>query len=110
MKRIRVENYFATNLKYLRAQKGWSGKKLASMVGLKQHTSIRLYEAGTGEPTISICLKIAKIFNITLEDLILKPQNQWKQKNSNNSDSKKSDPTRLTKITSFLEKTSSIHS
>ena len=74
MKRIRIENYFATNLNYLRTQKGWSGQKLANMIGLKQHTSIRLYENGKGEPTISTCLKIAEIFNITLQELILNPQ------------------------------------
>ena len=59
---------FADNLRVLRLEKGFTQAKLAEIVGLDQST-VSDYEAGRSEPIISVAMKLAKMFNMTVEEL-----------------------------------------
>lgn len=52
----------------LRLEKGFTQAKLAEIVGLDQST-VSDYEAGRSEPIISVAMKLAKMFNMTVEEL-----------------------------------------
>lgn len=59
---------FRDNLRVLRLEKGFTQKELAELVGIDQST-ISDYEAGRSEPIISVAMKLAKMFNMTVEEL-----------------------------------------
>lgn len=61
---------FADNLRVLRLEKGFTQAKLAEIVGLDQST-VSDYEAGRSEPIISVAMKLAKMFNMTVEELYI---------------------------------------
>ena len=67
-KRRVFEIAFADNLRVLRLEKGFTQAKLAEIVGLDQST-VSDYEAGRSEPIISVAMKLAKMFNMTVEEL-----------------------------------------
>ena len=59
---------FSENLKEIRTQKNVKQTDLAEVCGLSVRQIIR-YEQGTSEPTLSILIKMADFFNISLDDL-----------------------------------------
>lgn len=63
--------FFADNLKFLRKRDGLSQEQLAERLGLNRG-NIASYEKGTAEPKLENVLKIVKLFNIELADLLEK--------------------------------------
>ena len=55
-------------MKLARIEKGLSQQELADLVGATRQT-IGLIEKGKYNPTLNLCLKIAKALNKTLNDL-----------------------------------------
>ena len=60
-------------LKIARVEKGLSQQELADLVDVTRQT-IGLIEKGKYNPTLNLCIKIAKAFNKTLNDLF------WEEK------------------------------
>lgn len=55
-------------LKSLRALHGMTQKDLADEVGVSRQT-IYAIEKGEYNPTLDLCIKICKVFNVTLDEL-----------------------------------------
>lgn len=55
-------------LKDYRSKKGINQQELGSMVGVSRQT-ISLIERGDYNPSITLCLKIAKLFEVSVEDI-----------------------------------------
>lgn len=64
--------YFGTNIKKIRQLKGLSQQAFAELLELNRGV-ISSYEEGRAEPKIESLLKIAKILNLTTDDLLSKP-------------------------------------
>lgn len=62
-------NYFSTNLKFIREQKGLSQNKLASMIGVNQ-TTIARWEDDNRVPTIDNAIDVSEALNIPLPELL----------------------------------------
>lgn len=62
-------NFFSTNLKFIREQKGLSQNKLANMVGVNQ-TTIARWEAQEIVPSIDNVEDVANVLNISLPDIL----------------------------------------
>lgn len=63
-------NYFAYNLKALRKEKKLSQPELAKAINVSKGV-ISFWENGIYEPTASNIIKIAKFFNISIDELLL---------------------------------------
>lgn len=63
-------NFFASNLKFLRQRQGMEQLELAHMLGRKSSSSISEWEKGRYTPKSGILSDIANIFNVTLSDLM----------------------------------------
>lgn len=63
-------NFFASNLKFLRQKQGMEQLELAHMLGRKSSSSISEWEKGRYTPKSGILSDIANIFNVTLSDLM----------------------------------------
>lgn len=63
--------FFADNLKFLRKRAGLSQEQLGEKINLNRG-NIASYEKGTAEPRLENVLKIVKLFNIELSDLLEK--------------------------------------
>lgn len=61
---------FGARLKVLRQQRKWIQKEVAAQLGIK-HTHYCKYEAGVYAPPIEKAVKLADIFGVTLDYLIL---------------------------------------
>ncbi len=61
---------FKQNLAYLRKNKSWTQEDLAQQLGIKR-TVVASYEAGNTLPKFDVLLEIGKIFNVSLERLLL---------------------------------------
>jgi len=61
---------FKQNLAYLRKSQGWTQEDLAQKLGIKR-TVVASYEAGNTLPKFNILLEIRKVFNVSLERLLL---------------------------------------
>ena len=57
-------------LKDYRSKKGINQQELGSMVGVSRQT-ISLIERGDYNPSITLCLKIAKLFEVSVEDIFI---------------------------------------
>ena len=66
-----MAEFFSTNLKYLREQKGLSQNKLGNMIGVNQ-TTIARWEDDNRIPTIDNAIDVAEALNINLIDLLSK--------------------------------------
>lgn len=64
--------FLAENIKYLRKQEGMTQKEFAEFVGYNSRSGVSLWEEGRREPELSTIIKIAEVFHVTLDDLILK--------------------------------------
>lgn len=63
-------NFFATNLKFLRIQKGLEQKEISEFLGLKSPTSVTNWEQGTNLPRAGRLYDLASFFGVTLHDLV----------------------------------------
>ncbi len=57
------------NIKMYRERNGLSQKELSSSLGISERT-LQRYEAGDNEPTISILLKLSKIYDTSIDNII----------------------------------------
>ena len=57
------------NIKYLRSANGYSQEELAKALGYKSYTTITKWESGVSEPTLKMVNKIAKFFDVSVNDL-----------------------------------------
>lgn len=64
-------NYFSSNLKYLRKQKGLTQSSLGNLIGVNR-PKLGSYEEGRAEPNMSTLQQISQYFSITIDDLIEK--------------------------------------
>lgn len=64
-------NYFTSNLKFLRKQKGLTQGELANKIGVNR-PKIGSYEEGRAEPKFETLQNISHFFQITLDDLLEK--------------------------------------
>lgn len=63
-----MSNYFKSNLKFLREEKGLSKNKLSEMTGVNQ-TTIGRWENGEISPTIDNVIDLMNALNIPLSEL-----------------------------------------
>lgn len=56
-------------LKELRKHKGWTQKAVSDMLGIDRTTYAK-YESGASEPNFEMLLKLSKLFNISVDNLI----------------------------------------
>ena len=77
-----MSNFFNTNLRFLRENKGLSQNKLANMVGVNQ-TTIARWESQEIIPSIDNVEDVSKALNVSLPDMLaidLRIQNDNEQK------------------------------
>lgn len=66
-----MDNFFSTNLKFLREQHNLSQEQLAEKIDEKTHqTTIGRWEKGLREPTMGNVVRIAEYFNVGMANLI----------------------------------------
>lgn len=58
------------HLETMRAQKGWTQQELADRVAVSRQTIISL-EGGRYNPSIQLAFKLARLFNIKIEDIFI---------------------------------------
>lgn len=63
--------YFSSNLSYLRMMRNKTQEDMASEMGVSQGT-IGNYEAGRREPSLTEVIEIAKILEVSIDDLLTK--------------------------------------
>ena len=63
-------NFFATNLKFLRTKKGLEQKDISDFLGLKSPTSVTNWEKGTNLARAGHLSELASFFGISLHDLM----------------------------------------
>lgn len=62
-------NKFKENLKYLRTEKNLGQIELAKAIGVSKGI-ISLWENGLREPNMFSLIKLAKFFNVTIDELV----------------------------------------
>ena len=62
--------FLAENIKYLRGQAEMTQRDLAEIVELSP-SAIGMWESGTREPELSMIIKLAELFEVTLDELVL---------------------------------------
>jgi len=67
-----MNNYFPSNLRFLREKRGMEQLELAQLLGRKSASSISEWERGTYTPKAGVLSDIARIFNVSLSDLMNK--------------------------------------
>lgn len=65
-------------MKAARAKNGYSQEELAKIVGVSRQTII-LIEQGSYNPTLQLCINIAKALKLTLNDLFWEEKNDWRE-------------------------------
>ena len=61
---------FNKNLRFLRLRDGYSQEWMAKFVGKKSFTTIQKWESGITEPDMATTTKLAKLFHVTIDDLV----------------------------------------
>lgn len=69
MRDLQGKNYFKDNLKMLRTEAGLGQVPLAQKLGVGK-TSISTWENGLSEPTMSMLIKIADFFEVSIDYLV----------------------------------------
>lgn len=64
-------NYFPSNLKFLRQREGLDQVDLAKKLGRKSSASISEWEKGKYTPKASVLAEITSIFNVSLSELLM---------------------------------------
>lgn len=67
--------YLAENLKFLREQNGKTQGELAVLFGIEQKT-ISSWECGSRKPPIGTIVSLAKLYRVSLDDLVLTDMRQ----------------------------------
>ena len=62
---------FGEKLRTLRRRRGLTLKELARECGFTSHSYISAIEFGKKQPSIELVVKIAKLFNVTTDQLLL---------------------------------------
>tara|TARA_R110002049_G_scaffold270895_7_gene447975 strand:+ start:756 stop:1541 length:786 start_codon:yes stop_codon:yes gene_type:complete len=62
-------NFFASNIKYLRKNKGLTQSELANKIGINR-PKIGSYEEGRAEPKLSIIQRISHFYKVDIDDLL----------------------------------------
>ncbi len=68
LSKMREKNQLLTNVEHLRLQSGMTQEQLAEKAGVAE-TTIRYLEEGEYVPSLTLALRIAKIFNISVEKI-----------------------------------------
>lgn len=63
-------NFFATNLKFLRTKKGLEQKDISDFLGLNSPTSVTNWEKGTNLARAGHLSELASFFGVSLHDLM----------------------------------------
>lgn len=66
------ENFFASNLKYLRTRKNMEQQELAELLNRKSGSTVSDWERGKFIPRSGTLTDLAEIFNVELDDLLYK--------------------------------------
>jgi transcriptional regulator with XRE-family HTH domain len=66
---MKMTNYIASNLRFLRKESGMSQTELAAKLGLSR-SNIASYESGAAEPNANRLKRIAHFFDVSMEVLI----------------------------------------
>ena len=66
-------------LKEYRAQKGINQQELGKLVDVSRQT-ISLIERGDYNPSITLCLKLAKLFDVSVEDIFIYEEDEENDK------------------------------
>lgn len=69
-KRYQNTNY-GTNLRYLRMLNGFASTEMADKCGISKST-YTAYENFLSQPRLDVAVKIAKVLNTTVEDMVTK--------------------------------------
>ena len=62
--------YFKTNIRYLRNKAGYTLEEVANKLGYSSYTTVQKWEAGTSEPRMDVVQKVARLFNVPMDQLI----------------------------------------
>lgn len=71
-KRDMMYEKFRTNLRLLRAHKGWSGVEAGEIIGLKSGKRMIDLEYGKANPTMEEMILISKCFGQAIDDILNK--------------------------------------
>lgn len=63
-------NRFGEKLRTLRQRHGMTLKQVAKDVGIKSHSYISALETSQKHPSVELAIKIAKLFGVTIEELL----------------------------------------
>ncbi|HMQ08041.1 MAG TPA: helix-turn-helix transcriptional regulator [Saprospiraceae bacterium] len=66
-----MQNFFSKNIRYLRKLNKWSQEELADKLDIKR-SSIAAYECKNVEPRLELMLRISRLFNVLVSDLVQK--------------------------------------
>ncbi len=70
MTRTGIENTISRNIRNLRLKKGISQDRLSKLTDLALNTIVKIEAGKNSNPTIVTLAKIAKSFNVRVDDLI----------------------------------------
>ena len=71
-------DYIHSNLKHLRKTKEWTQEDFAEKLKIKR-SLLGAYEEGRAKPNYDVVVTIAKIFGVTMEQLITKNLEKYKE-------------------------------
>jgi len=64
-----TNEYFAASLRFYRKQMGWNQEILAEKIDVSTRT-IQLLESGNNLPSLTVLIRIAELFNTSMDDLL----------------------------------------
>ena len=69
------ESKIITNLKSVRESTGMTQQELADLIGMRRETILHL-ENNRDNPSLDMALKIAQVFNLKVEDILVLRQKE----------------------------------
>ena len=66
---METENHLSKNVRFLRKSRQWSQEELANQLQIKR-SNIAAYESKNVEPRLSLILRMAKLFDVNMAELI----------------------------------------
>lgn len=63
-----MQNYFSTNIKFIREKKGLTQEQMANLFN-KNYSTVGKWESGIRSPIMEDALKISEILHVPIEDL-----------------------------------------
>ncbi len=70
MIKLETKNAIADNIRALRVKRGISQDRLSKLADLSLNTIVKIEAGKNSNPTVVTLLKIAKLFNVRIDDLI----------------------------------------